>query len=287
MANQFTLGSLADAAEAADRVVEHAVRAGDQRMAGRSAPAVAYLMVHGPTSVAEAIVRCEELFAGLRGDRKNEAIVLAALAQLEAMQGRFDDARATYRRARAILVELEETLEASATSIESSRVELLAGDLEAAERELRRDDEALAALDEAYFRSTVAAILANVLVERGDLEEARRYSELAERLADADDTWSQAAWRTARAGVLVRQGDLETAARLVDEAVALVRAGDDQALRAEILATGAPILAAAGRAGDARGWLDEARALYGAKGDSVSMAKVRERIEGLRGLPAG
>ena len=232
VANQFTLGSLADASEAADRVVEHAVRAGDQRLAGRSAPAVAYLMVHGPTPVPEAIERCEALFEGLRGDRNNEAIVLAAIAQLQAMDGRFDDARATYRRARTILLELEATLEASATSIESSRVELLAGDLEAAEAELRRDDEALAALDEAYFRSTVAAILANVLVERGDLEEAARYAELAERLADADDTWSQAAWRTARAGVLVRRGELVDADRLAHEAVDLVRAGDDLTLRA-------------------------------------------------------
>ena len=165
-------------------------------------------MVHGPTPVPEAIERCEALFEGLRGDRRNEAIVLAAIAQLQAMDGRFERrAGARTGARRTMLVELEATLEASATSIESSRVELLAGDLAAAEAELRRDDEALAALDEAYFRSTVAAILANVLVEQGDLEEATRYAELAERLADADDTWSQAAWRTARAGVLVRRGE--------------------------------------------------------------------------------
>src|SRR5262249_42506255 len=91
MANQFTLGNLDRAGGAAERVVEHALRAGDVRRASRSAPAVAYVMVHGPAPVEEAIRRCEELFDGLRGDRRNEAIVLAALAQLKAMQGEFDE----------------------------------------------------------------------------------------------------------------------------------------------------------------------------------------------------
>ena len=93
MANQFTLGNLDQAGRAAEHVVEHALRAGDVRLASRSAPAVAYVMVHGPTPVDEAIRQCEGLFDGLRGDRRNEAIVLAALAQLKAMQGAFDEAR--------------------------------------------------------------------------------------------------------------------------------------------------------------------------------------------------
>ena len=159
-------------------------------------------MVHGPTPVPEAIERCEALFEGLRGDRRNEAIVLAAIAQLRRWTAGSTRPARLYRAGPQILLELQATLEASATSIESSRVELLAGDLEAAEAMLRRDDEALAALDEAYFRSTVAAILANVLAVRGELEEAARYAELAESLADADDTESQTAWRTARAKVL-------------------------------------------------------------------------------------
>ena len=253
---------------------------------GGAAPAVAYLMVHGPTPVPEAIERCEVLGEGLRGDRRNEAIVLAAIAQLQAMDGRFDEARTTYKRARTILLELEATLEASATSIESSRVELLAGDLVAAEAELRRDDEALAALDEAYFRSTVAAILANVLVETGDLEEAARYAELAEKLADADDTWSQAAWRTARAGVLVRRAELVDADRLATEAVDLVRAGDDLTLRAETLVTAAAIRAGTGHERDAAAWLDEALAIYDEKGDHVSGTRVRERLASLDAPPA-
>jgi ATP/maltotriose-dependent transcriptional regulator MalT len=286
MANQFTLGNLAEAGRAAERVVEHALRAGDLRLASRSAPAVAYVMVHGPTPVDEAIRQCEGLFDGLRGDRRNEAIVLAALSQLKAMQGDFDAARDLYRRGKAILEELDTGLTSRNTSIDSHRVELLAGDLDAAEAELRRDDAALAALGEAYFRSTVTAVLANLLAARGELDEALAYSELAEGLADEDDAWSQAAWRTARAQVLAARGDAAAAGRLADEAAALVRAGDDLLVRVDTLETVASVLERLGRPEDAEATLREVLALHEAKMDTVSARRVSERLEGLRAAQA-
>jgi tetratricopeptide (TPR) repeat protein len=282
MANQFTLGNLDQAGRAAEHVVEHALRAGDVRLASRSAPAVAYVMVHGPTPVDEAIRQCEELFDGLRGDRRNEAIVLAALAQLKAMQGAFDEARALYRSGKSILEELDTGLTARNTSIDSHRVELLAGDPAAADAELRRDDAALAALGESYFRSTVTAVLANVLAARGELDEALGYSEVAERLADEDDAWSQAAWRTARAQVLAARGDPATAGRLADEAARLVRSSDDLLVRVDTLETVASVLDRIGRSEEAEATLAEALALHEAKMDAVSARRVAERLASLR-----
>ena len=282
MANQFTLGNLDQAGLAAEQVVEHAVRAGDQRLASRSAPAVAYVMVHGPTPVDEAIRRCEELFDGLRGDRRNEAIVLAALAQLKAMQGEFDEARTLYRRGKAILDELDTGLTARNTSIDSHRVELLAGDPDAAIAELRRDDLALAELGESYFRSTVTAVLANVLAAQGELDEALGSSEVAQRLADEDDAWSQAAWRTARAQVLVARGDPAEAGRLADEAAALVRSSEDLLVRVDTLEAVASILERIGRPEEAEATLGEVLALHEAKMDIVSARRVRERLAASR-----
>ncbi len=286
MANQFTLGNLDQAGRAAEHVVEHAVRAGDQRLAGRSAPAVAYVMVHGPTPVDEAISRCQELIDGLRGDRRNEAIVLAALAQLKAMQGEFEEARTLYRQGKSILEELDTGLTARNTSIDSHRVELLAGDLEAAEAELRRDDAALAALGESYFRSTITAVLANVLAARGELDEALAYAETAAGLADEDDAWSQAAWRTARAQVLAARKDGPEAGRLADDAAALVRANDDLLVRVETLETVATVLERVGRTQEAEATLAEVLWLYEAKEDAVSARRVRERLDALRIAPA-
>ena len=282
MANQFTLGNLDQAGRAAEHVVEHALRAGDLRLASRSAPAVAYVMVHGPTPVDEAIRQCEGLFDGLRGDRRNEAIVLAALAQLKAMQGAFDEARDVYRRGKSILEELDTGLTARNTSIDSHRVELLAGDLAAADAELRRDDAALAALGESYFRSTVTAVLANVLAAREELDEALGYSEIAEQLADDDDAWSQAAWRTARAQVLTARGDAAEAGRLADEAAALVRSSEDLLVRVDTLETVAAVFDRIDRAEEAEATLAEVLALHEAKMDAVSARRVRERLAALR-----
>lgn len=277
MGAQFTLGRLDEAAEAADRVVAHATRVGDQRLAARSAPAIAYLMVHGPTPVQDAIERTRGILATVAGDRKNEAIVRNALAQLLAMDQRFEEARASYRDAQAILRELGATLEADSTAIESARVELLAGDVAAAEGELRRDDAALAAIDERYFRSTIAAILANVLWLRGDAAGARTYSELAEAIADSDDLWSQLAWRTARARVLAYEGDAEGARRLAADAVALTDGTQEIELRAEALVALAEVRARLGDGDDAARALDEARALYRQKGDRASLAMIEGR----------
>lgn len=281
MANEFTLGRLSEAAEAADQVVEHATRAGDQRLAGRSAPAIAYVLVQGPTPVTEAIPRCEELLASVRGDRMNEAIVLSALAQLQAMTGAPEEARALYQRGQAILDELGGGIAALSTSIDSARVELRAGDLARAEAELRRDEAALAAIDEAYFRSTIAAMLANVLCARGAYDEADRFATLAAELADEDDVSSQVAWRMARAKVLADHGDAEAAEAMATEAAGLANDTEDLALRVDTLEDQAMVLAALGRHNDAAPPLREALALCEAKGDRAGVGQLRRRLEEL------
>ena len=278
MAHEFTLGRLNEAAEAADRIVEHASRVGDARLAARIAPAVAYVLVHGPTPAVVGIGRFDELLEGVKGDRKTEAIVMNALAQLRAMNGEFDEARTLYRQAQATLAEVGSGIESSSTSIESSRVELLAGDIDAAERELRRDDAALAAIDESYFRSTVAAILANVLWRQGALEEADAYAVLAKQLADEDDVWSQAAWRTAQAKILADHDRGDDAIALAQAAVDLVTPTEDVELRAETLADLGFVLERAGRHEASGPPLREALRLYEQKGDRPSAGLIKRRL---------
>ena len=82
-----------------------------------------------------------------RGEPRGQAVTLAGLAHLRAMVGDFERARDDYRRGRAILEELGLRFDASTISIDSGLVELLAGDLVAAEAELR-DYEALDAMGE-------------------------------------------------------------------------------------------------------------------------------------------
>src|SRR5207249_159168 len=106
----------------------------------------------------DAIKRCEEILSAATGDRKAEAVILAFLSHLEAMQGMFDRARDLYRQSRAILEEFGMKLYAALTSIDSGPVELMAGNPEAAEAEIRADYEALDEMGEKNYRATMAGL---------------------------------------------------------------------------------------------------------------------------------
>ena len=269
------------AADAATKVADHARAAGDQRLVGLGAMGYAATALHGPTPVTDAIRRCEELSEEVRGDRKAEAVILGVLAVCRAMEGEFEAARDLYRRARAMLAELGPSVTANATSTESSRVEMLAGDVAAAERELRTDYDALDALGERYFRSTVAALLGSVLLELDDADQAGRFATLAEDLADVDDAYSQAAWRLARAKLLARAGDSAAAAALARDAVTIAGGTLDIEQHADALVDLAVILRAGGDEGSSGPPLREALELYERKGDRVSAGKVRILLEAI------
>jgi tetratricopeptide (TPR) repeat protein len=278
MVTEVLQGQLEEAGRDAERVIAYAREAGDTRLSARSAGTIAYVLLHGPTPVDEAINRCEELIAGVEGDRTAEAVLLGTLGVLRSMAGSFDDARELYQRGQAISAELGSGLVESSSSIDTSRVELLANDIPAAERELRRDYEALTAIDETYFRSTIAAYLAQVLWLAGDADGALAFSQVAEEIGDADDVLTQVPWRSARAKVLASRGDVETARRLATEAVELAAATPMTHLRADALTDLAEVLGVTGDHESAGPPLQEALDLYEQKGDVVSAQRLRDRI---------
>ena len=112
-----------------------------------------------------------------------------------------------YRQSRATLEELGWRFDAALTSaIASGPVELIAGDAGAAEAELRRDYDALAAMGERNYISTTAAFLAEALYRQGRDEEALVMTEQSEEIAAADDVATQYLWRSVRAKLLARRG---------------------------------------------------------------------------------
>jgi predicted ATPase/class 3 adenylate cyclase len=270
-----TAGAYDQAADAAKQVVEHANAAGDARLATRGAIGYAVSALRGPTPATEALRRCEQLAIDVAGDRKAEAIIFGVLAQLHAMRGDFEKARALYGQARSMLHDLGPSVTAASTSTESSRVELLAGDLAAAERELRRDHAALIELGEQYYLSTVTAFLAGVLEVRGELGEAEALSRSAEELADEDDVLSQVAWRGARARVLALTGRAEEAERIAAEAVALAAETVDSSLQGDALLDLGIVLRRTGRDDEATTAFEAAAEIYERKEDLVSAARVR------------
>ena len=270
-----TGGAYDEAAAAAKRVVDNARAAGDARLATRGAIGYAVSALRGPTPATEALRRCEQLAVDVAGDRKAEAVIFGVLAWLNAMRGKFDEARALYGKARSMLHDLGPSVTAASTSTESSRVELLAGDLAAAERELRRDHASLTELGEQYYLSTVTAYLAGVMEARGELAEAEALSHSAEELADDDDVLSQVAWRGARARVLASTGRLDEAERLAAEAVALAAQTVDISLHGDALVDLGIVLRRGGRDDEAETAWQAAVEIYERKEDIVSAGRAR------------
>jgi tetratricopeptide (TPR) repeat protein len=268
-------GLLEESAAAAERAVEYAVAAGEKVILGQAATGYASVSLHGPQPAAAVAQRCAELLALLPGtNRKTEAVILSILAQLRAMDGAIDEGRVMAGRARQLLLDLGPSRMAFSTSTESARIEILAGDLPAAEALLQQDNEALENFGERYYRSTVVAMLANVVAEQERGEEASKLADLAAKLASEDDAGTLNLVRMARARAAALRGDLEEATRAAEEAVEVAPGGiylaDARTLLGELLIQ-------AGRHDQARPHLETALGLYGTKGERVSV----ERVSGL------
>ena len=191
-----------EAATAAQRAMEHASLGEDERQRQHAASQYAIAALYGPTPVPEGVERCESIVAGALEDRRTQGLVMSLLSSLRAMQGEFTAARDLYTRARLMLEEVGCSVVAASTSQQSCRVELLAGDPAAAERELRRDFDELSEMGERYFLSTAAGELARAVYAQGRYVETEELTRIAEELSADDDVTSQALWRSVRAKAL-------------------------------------------------------------------------------------
>ena len=170
---------------------------------------------------------------------------------------------------------------AAATAMDSARVELLAGDLVTAERELRRAEETLTALGERYLLPPLAAVLAQVVYAQGRADEAEEITRRAEELSDADDVEPQALWRSVRAKVLAGRDLADEAERLAREAVRLMRTTDAPGMQADALLDLAEVLRRSARPDEARAVAAEAKALYEIKGNTAAAARATALLDAL------
>jgi len=279
MGMEASQGHLEEASQAVEHVVAEATAAEDARLASRSATIIAYVLLHGPTPVEQALRECRDLQASVAGNRVTQALVESAIAVLTAMSGDVEAARGLYRHSRAVLTELAGGIDALTGSFDSSRVETLAGDLEGARAELERDYEALTAINESFFRASIAAGLATARYLVGDIDGAAEAADVAEALADGEDVDAQVRLRVARARIAAMRGDPDRAIALATEAVDLAKGTSDVMLRTDALAALAEIHEALGDRESAGPPLREALEIYEAKGNVVSARALRARLE--------
>jgi class 3 adenylate cyclase/tetratricopeptide (TPR) repeat protein len=267
-------GRYAESGAATQPYIEHARRAGNLRLVARACLGLANGILPGVTPVRDGIAQCEALLLDVR-DRQVQGIIQCIVAQLSAMNGEFEPARALYRQGRATLRDLGRGVIAAQTGVDVARVELLAGDLAAAERELRADCDFLVKAGESYVLSTVAAVFARVQREQGRDDEALALSKTAEQAAAEDDVDAQVQWRSVRAPILARRGAHAEAEALARAALALALGAEVPLLLAEAHADLAQVLVASARPAEARAEYLRAAEVSRGKGDLVSAARAQ------------
>jgi len=239
-------------------------------------------LYYGPTSVPDGIRRCRGLIE--EADRGGEANVLAFLAGLEAMAGRFDSARNLASRARTIYEELAWTVNLSTNyAAVAADIEVLAGDDAEAERLLRESCAKLEAWGEQGHLSTQATQLGEALYSRGHYDEAIRWSEIAEQSAASDDASAQFLWRALRAKARARQGAADEAEALAREGVERAAATDAVSQRAHVLLAYAEVLRVRGRFAAAATAIEEAISLLDKKENVAGSDRARSQLAEVAG----
>jgi predicted ATPase len=268
---------IAAAEDAMFRSIRHSEAADAQRELARARAYLALAAVEGPMPVDAALQRCLEIREQASRNQVLGAAAGYTLAHVQAMRGRFAEARELAARSTATYEELGLRFSLAAWCLRPASVELLADDPAAAERILRSGFDTLSSMGEKVNLSLIAASLAKAiyLQGRGREEEAEQLTVVSEEATSPEDVWSQVAWRSARATILASRGESAASSELAREAVELIEGTDALNMRASSLLSLARALAAAGRSEDAAKSAAEAVRLYEAKGNVVSAAKAR------------
>ncbi len=261
-------GRLGDWQEAVERAVVHYRRSGWS--ASGCLGELAAALFYGPTPVPEALEHCEELLDDA-SDRVGDANVLAFMSGLEAIDGRFAEARTHLAEAESTYEELGETYARANYCLRvRGRVEMLAGDPACAEAVLRESCAVLERVHDEAGLSTIAAKLADALYAQGRYDEAAGWLDLAEKRGSAEDVSAQYTWRRVRAKLLARAGAHRDAERLAHEAAQLAANTDALSDHGNVLLDLAEVLLLAGKESPAAREIERGLELFERKGNRVS-----------------
>jgi class 3 adenylate cyclase/tetratricopeptide (TPR) repeat protein len=267
------------AEEAWDEAARHAAAAGDERERLEALSWIPLVVWGGPTPVESAIRRCNDVLAHAGDDRKAMATALFTRAKFEAMRGEFDEARELVAQARTLLEDIALTVWLAGPFTQMAAwVEILAGDHEAAEAQLRWGVDTLREIGEYAWLPTVAGMFAEAVYLQGRYDEADEIVTVGEETAGSEDAYSQALLRSVRAKSLARRGRVEEAEPLAREAIALLEPTDFLFMQAFARGSLGEVLVLAERH-DALGELEAAARLADAKGFSVGAGQMRALAE--------
>ena len=258
----FYLGDSPADQDAFERAAAYAQQSGNQRARDESSKWLVVGSALLPVPADLALRRAEQLLADAAGNPRAEANILQAIPPLYAYLGRLTEARAAVTRSQAHHSRSGAQFDWALTAIFSGgEVEMIAGDLVAAERHLSAGIAVLRAGGALGFLSSALPRLAEVLYAQDRLAEAWPLTEESEAIASPDDSDAEAEWRSIRAKLLARRGDFAAACRLADEAVALPAPTHNAIGLVRALTARAEVFRLAGRPDDAASSLRRAAEL--------------------------
>ena len=282
---RFWQGRAAASESDYQRALEHARLAGDRRQEGEILRRWALAIDQGPASVEEGIPRLLAILEQSHLDRKVEIGVSRARAGLEAMSGRFPEARELLAHADALARELGDQVALAAAYRDAGHAEMLAGDPAAAETHDRAGFEILERISDRGHLASAAPDLGDAIYAQGRYDEAAAIAEYAERLTIEGDVDAEVRGKQLAAKVMARRGRFAEADALAEEAVRLVAETDYLELHAFALMGRAEVLRLAGRTGDATSTLMDAIELHRRKGNVVDEARATDLLEELKADP--
>lgn len=267
-------GNVLEMERLARQALDSANASGNTRYALGAMRLVATSLLIGPVPVSEAIEKCEDLT--WRGQRN--AAVLPVLGQLHAMAGEFEMAREMIGQARTILIETARARRPlSLVGRRAADVEILAGDLLSAERELRKTLDLDLEMHLREETSLIASMLSTVLIEQDRFDDAEPLIDISHENAPRWSVVAQTTAAAAQARLMAGRGEFEKAETLATTAVDSTP-DEMPGLRADRLADLGQVLIASGRSEAAARALENAARLYSQKGNVAALHRVRERI---------
>jgi DNA-binding SARP family transcriptional activator len=240
------LSARLEGAEANERMLECAKRAGSEALTNKAARHLSALLAMGAAPVSIAITRTRTLFAEAT-DPAARARMLTNLGWLEAKSARFDEARALIAEGYATAVPSDRlSFDAYACS-RASRVEMMAGNMHRAEEFARTAAVGFESQGQLGVLSSEITPLVDTLIELGRLEEAAAELGRADGFTVAEDVDAQLRQARSRARLAQARGDLASAETEARAAVEIAEHADAPDEHAECLLVLAHILRGAGR----------------------------------------
>ena len=270
-----TLARYGPTVEALERGLAHAQRAGDTAISSEIQSWLPTRLARGPVPVPQALDRCRELLAQSAGDLPAEAGALAGIALLEAMSARFEEGRAAERRSRRIKKELGLRFTLAVGDIWRGELELLAGDLAAAEDAFRVAGDVLSERGDRNFYPTAAAGVARACFHQERYDESWEALRAAEGTTASDDFITVVWTLGTRARLLALDGGHDEARDAAERGVELASETDDLNLQAESLIELADVVQDRSRAMSAA---EGAFRVAEQKGNLVFARQARERL---------